>query len=69
MASVEIRLPPADVSARLAEVRLWLSTRGATPVKFTSTGSSDEAVIVIEFASSDEAEAFARQFSGALVGG
>jgi len=68
MATVEIRLPPADISARLAEIRRWLSARGLTPVKFTSTGSSNEAVLLVEFGSNEDAEKFAREFSGVLVG-
>jgi hypothetical protein len=68
MATVEIRLPPSDISARLDEIRRWLSTREHAPVKFTSTGSSNETVLLVEFGSSEDAEEFARQFSGVLVG-
>lgn len=68
MATVEIRLPPADISARLEEIRRWLTARGLIPVKFTSTGSSNETVLLIEFGSNEEAEEFAREFSGILVG-
>lgn len=67
MATVEVRLRPADVSARLEEMRRWLIGRG--PAKFTSTGSSDEAVILVEFGSDHDAGEFAREFSGVLVGG
>lgn len=67
MATVETRLRPADVPARLDEMRRWLVGRG--PVKFTSTGSRDEAVILVEFASSHDAEEFAKQFSGTLIDG
>lgn len=68
MATVEIRLPPADISARLEEIRRWLTARGLTPVKFTSTGSSNETVLLVEFGSNEEAGEFAREFSGILVG-
>jgi hypothetical protein len=68
MAAVEIRLPPAEVSPRLDEIRQWLSARGVKAVRFTSTGSSNEAVVIVEFGSSDDAGAFAREFAGILVG-
>ena len=68
MAIVEIRLLPTDVVPRLDEIRRWLDARGIKPTKFTSTGSSNEAVITVEFGSSNDAEEFAREFSGNLVG-
>jgi uncharacterized protein with GYD domain len=68
MPTVEIRLTPADVAARLDEVRRWLDARGIKPAKFTSTGSSDEAVVLVEFDSSSDAEEFALEFSGTVVG-
>ena len=69
MATVEIRLPPADVAARLDDMRRWLSARGRTPVRFTSTGSSNETVLLVEFGSSADAAEFAGAFSGVLVRG
>jgi hypothetical protein len=68
MPTVEIRLTPADVAARLEEVRRWLDARGIKSAKFTSTGSSNEAVVLVEFGSSNDAEEFAQEFSGRLVG-
>lgn len=67
MAKVEIRLPPTEVSARLDEMRRWLSARGIRPVRFTSTGSAFETVVIVEFGSSDDAEAFAKGFAGTLI--
>ena len=67
MPTVEIRLTPADVAARLDEVRRWLDARAIRPAKFTSTGSSNETVVLVEFSSSSDAEAFAREFSGTIV--
>ena len=67
MPTVEIRLTPADVAARLDEVRRWLDARAIRPAKFTSTGSSNETVVLVEFNSSSDAEAFARAFSGTIV--
>ena len=68
MATVEVRWMPVDVGARLNEVRRWLDARGLRPVKFTSTGSSNETVVLVEFNSSSDAEEFAREFSGIVVG-
>ena len=68
MATVEIRLLPTDVAPRLDEIRRWLHARGIKPLKFTSTGSSNETVVLVEFGSGDDAEEFARAFSGTLVG-
>ena len=67
MPTVEIRLTPADVAARLDEVRRWLDVRGIRSAKFTSTGSSNETVVLVEFNSSSDAEEFAREFSGTIV--
>jgi uncharacterized protein YfaQ (DUF2300 family) len=68
MPTVEIRLTPTDVATRLDEIRSWLEARGIKSAKFTSTGSSNEAVVLVEFGSSNDAEEFAREFSGTLVG-
>lgn len=67
MATVEIRLAPAVVTARVDEIRRWLGARGIKPAKFTSTGSADEVVVLVEFGSGSDAEAFAKEFSGTLV--
>ena len=69
MAKVEIRLSSADVAARVDEMRRWLDRHRSTPLKFISTGSSDETVVIVEFIVKTEAEDFAREFSGDLVSG
>jgi hypothetical protein len=68
MAMVEVRLPPTGIAARIDEIRGWLSARGLTPVKFTSTGSSNETVLLVEFSVEKDAEEFAKEFSGVLLG-
>jgi hypothetical protein len=68
MATVEVRLPPAGIAARIDEIRRWLNLRALTPVKFTSTGSSNETVLLVEFSLDTDAEEFAREFSGVLLG-
>lgn len=67
MPTVEVRIAPADVAARMAEMRRWLDARQTTPGKFTSTGSADETVVLVGFVSLTDAEEFATAFSGSLV--
>ncbi len=66
MPTVEVRIAPGDVAARMDDMRRWLDARGI-PGKFTSTGSANEAVVLVEFASGSHAEEFAKEFSGSLV--
>lgn len=68
MPTVEVRIAPADVATRVDEIRRWLNARGIRPTHLISTGSSDEAVLLVEFNTSSDAEAFASEFSGTLVG-
>ena len=64
---VEIRLAPIDVAVRIEEMRRWLDARGRKSHKFTSTGSSNETVVLIEFESDADATDFARDFAGSIV--
>ena len=48
--SIEIRLPPADVANRVEAMRQWLDVRRCIHT-FISTGSSDERLVIFEFAS------------------
>jgi hypothetical protein len=68
MATVEIRIASAEVGQRMDEVRNWLQARGCR-YRFTSTGSRDETLVVVDFASEADAAAFAQQFSGSLTDG
>jgi hypothetical protein len=67
MATVEIRITTADVPQRMEAMRQWLDTRGIKPVRFISTGSSNETLVIVEFASGADGEAFAKQFEGSVV--
>jgi hypothetical protein len=64
--TVEVRIPSAQVVARMDEVRRWLRDRGCVH-RLTSTGSRDERVVLVEFISGTDAAAFARHFGGSLV--
>ncbi len=66
MPTVEVRLAPGDVATRMEDMRRWLDARRISG-KFTSTGSANEAVVLVEFASGIDAEEFAKEFSGSLV--
>ncbi|HZB90520.1 MAG TPA: hypothetical protein VE397_03700 [Stellaceae bacterium] len=68
MPIVELRIASTQVAARMDEVREWLRDRQSVH-KLTSTGSSGETLVVIEFVSAAEADDFARQFSGSVVPG
>jgi hypothetical protein len=66
MQSVEVRVPHAEVAARVDEIRNWLKARGCQHT-LTSTGSSSETVILATFDCDADAGDFAREFGGALV--
>lgn len=66
MPTVEVRIPSAQVVARMDEVRRWLRARGYMH-RLTSTGSRDERVVLVEFISGADAAEFARYFGGILV--
>lgn len=68
MLTVEIRIAPTDVAGRLDEIRRWLSARGIKPTRLTSTGSSNETLVLVEFNTGGDAEEFAKEFSGILAG-
>jgi hypothetical protein len=68
MPAVEITIASECLPARMEEVWRWLSERGCV-YKLASTVSSDERVVVVEFASSADADEFARRFDGSSVAG
>ncbi len=51
------------------EIRRWLNSRAIKPTQLVSTGSADEAVLLVEFNSSSDAEVFVGEFSATLVNG
>jgi hypothetical protein len=68
VAAVEIRIAHTLLPARMDEVRQWLSGRESAH-RLTSTGSSDERVVVVEFSSDADAAEFAEHFGGRVIGG
>jgi hypothetical protein len=67
MATVEIRITTVDVPQRMEAMRQWLDARGIKPARLISTGSSNETLVIVEFASGSDGEAFAKQFEGSVV--
>lgn len=53
-------------ATRMDELRGWLTARDCQHT-LTSTGSSRESVVLVEFASDTDANDFAREFGGTLV--
>jgi hypothetical protein len=66
MQSVEVRVPHAEVAARVDEIRKWLKARNCQHT-LTSTGSSSETLILATFVADADAGDFAREFGGGLV--
>lgn len=66
MPTVEIRIAPTELTARMEELRRWLASCPGTH-KLTSTGSSNETVVIVDFQSAGDAAEFARAFDGNLV--
>jgi hypothetical protein len=66
MPAVEIRMASAQLAARMEDMRRWLQDRGCAH-KLTSTGSSEDRVVVVEFLSAADADDFARRFGGILA--
>jgi rRNA pseudouridine-1189 N-methylase Emg1 (Nep1/Mra1 family) len=64
--AVEVRIAYTLLPGRMDDVRRWLSERGCVH-KLTSTGSSDDRVIIVEFPSGADAEEFARHFNGQMI--
>jgi hypothetical protein len=66
--TVEIRIAPTELTARMEELRRWLAACPGAH-KLTSTGSSNETVVLVDFQFAGDAAEFARTFGGSLVAG
>ena len=65
MQSVEVRVPHAEVAARVEEIRKWLRARNCQHT-LTSTRSSSETLFLATFVADADAGDFAREFGGGL---
>ena len=60
---VDLRLPPRDLAAPMAEMRIWLDRRGIETAKFRVEG----AMTRLGFSDRRHAEAFAARFAGLIT--
>ena len=68
MSTVEMSLQARDLSAAMAEMRIWLDERRFEPASFSCREDSAGVVIRVDFAVTTEAEAFAGRFRGYIGG-
>jgi hypothetical protein len=68
MHAVEIRLPASDLSARMAEMRIWLDQHRFELSNFVCRDGEHDVLISLEFTIALHAEKFARQFGGRADG-
>lgn len=69
MRTVEINLQSSELSAAMAEMRMWLDEHGFEPSSFCC-GEDEAGVLVrVDFKVAGEAEAFAGRFNGRLAEG
>ena len=62
MQIVKVRLPAADLSREMAEMREWLDSNGYEPTRFKYDQDGVEVVVSVDFTLDDAAEAFASRF-------
>jgi hypothetical protein len=56
------------LTARMTEIRLWLDHRRFEPTTFRHTFTGSGLVFHVEFRLQPEAELFAREFEGRVIG-
>jgi hypothetical protein len=64
MSTVEMHLAARDLSAAMAEMRIWLDQRRFEPAGFQCREADDGVVVRVDFSIATEAEAFAGRFRG-----
>ncbi len=64
MRTVETRLQPQELSGTMAAMRMWLDERRFEPSSFTCDDCGAGVLVRIDFKVAEEADAFARCFSG-----
>jgi hypothetical protein len=62
MQIVKVRLPAADLSREMAEMREWLDSNGYEPTRFKYDQDGVDVVVSVDFTLDDAAEAFASRF-------
>jgi hypothetical protein len=66
MHTIEISLKPNELSAAMADMRMWLDERRFEPSGFCCREDGASVSVRIDFKITAEAEAFADRFSGQL---
>jgi hypothetical protein len=66
MSTVEMKLPPSELSGTMAEMRIWLDQRRFEPSVFSSRGNGADVLVRVGFKVSEEAKAFADRFAGRI---
>jgi hypothetical protein len=68
MHTVEMDLQPSELSAAMAEMRLWLDQHRFEPSGFCCREGGTGVLVRVDFKATGEAEAFAGRFSGRIDG-
>jgi hypothetical protein len=66
MRTVEMRLPPQELSRTMSAMRIWLDERRFEPSSFTCHDSGAEVLVRVDFKIAEEADAFAQRFGGGV---
>jgi hypothetical protein len=66
MSTVEMSVRTGDLSAAMAEMRIWLDERRFEPAGFSCHDAGAGVVIRVDFTLTTEAEAFAGRFRGRI---
>ncbi|HEY1261046.1 MAG TPA: hypothetical protein VGF34_17495 [Stellaceae bacterium] len=64
MRTVELTLPPNELSRQMAMMRIWLDERRCQPSGFNCCEAGRGVVVRIDFKAAELAEAFAERFGG-----
>ena len=67
-ATVEIRLMGGNLGSAMSQMRVWLDHRKIRPHAFRESRFPGGLALHVDFASTDEAGAFAERFDGRVLG-
>ncbi len=68
MRTVEMHLPPNELSSEMAAMRVWLDEHRFEPSSFSCNGHGAAVLVRLDFKVEIEAEAFAQRFGGHMNG-
>jgi hypothetical protein len=66
--TAEVRVAAADFVARMTKMRVWLDSRRFEPLVFRYVSAGGAVLVRVDFATAEEARAFAAEFSGQVLG-